>query len=118
MSQHPLPSPADVSHRGRFSDELAPLPATGRDTYLPLAQSAQAELVNLRRRLEHDRRQARQRALCELLSALAPAIEQTELALRAAKADGRDLQADPLLHGVLAAQRELLATLARLHQDG
>jgi molecular chaperone GrpE len=104
----------DVSHRGRYAatsqDELM----TGQDRFLGLAQSAQAELVNQRKRADRENKKAHHRALAEVLKALTPAIAKTELALRAAEAEGRDIENDPLLRCVVASQHELLTQLGKL----
>lgn len=104
----------EPSQRGRYVDSRPHEPITGKDRYVEAAQRSQAELANLHRRARRQEEEARHKALAEVLIALAPAIEQTELALKAAVAEKRDIESDPLLRSVVAAQRELLAQLGKL----
>src|SRR6202035_4710014 len=95
-------------------DELVAL-AAQRDEYLALAQRAQADFENSRKRVAKESAAAQQRGVVKLANELLPALDNLDRALEDAggSAEGEDGQ-DPLLEGVRLVRSELHAALARL----
>jgi molecular chaperone GrpE len=87
-------------------DELMKM-AAERDKYLGLAQRAQADFENYRKRVARDAAAARERGVSSLVKELLPALDNLDRALEAAAQD------DPLLQGVRLVRSELSAALAR-----
>jgi molecular chaperone GrpE len=82
--------------------------ATERDEYLALAQRAQADFENYRKRVAREASAARERGVSALAKELLPALDNLDRALDAAAED------DPLLQGVRLVRTELKAALARV----
>jgi molecular chaperone GrpE len=80
-----------------------------RDEYLALAQRAQADFENYRRRMARETAQAMDRGTGRLAKELLPALDHLELALKAAEAEGGEL-----FKGVRMVQDEMLGALARV----
>ena len=83
--------------------------AAERDEYLALAQRAQADFENYRRRTTRETAQAMDRGAGKLAKELLPALDHLELALKAAEAEGGEL-----FKGVRMVQGELLGALNRV----
>ena len=83
--------------------------AAERDEYLALAQRAQADFDNYRRRMARETAQAMDRGASKLAKELLPALDHLELALKAAEAEGGEL-----FKGVRMVQGELLGALNRV----
>ena len=83
--------------------------AAERDEYLALAQRAQADFENYRRRMARETAQAMDRGASKLAKELLPALDHLELALKAAEAEGGEL-----FKGVHMVQGEMLGALARV----
>lgn len=83
--------------------------AAERDEYLALAQRAQADFENYRRRMARETAQAMDRGAGKLAKELLPALDHLELALKAGEAEGGEL-----LKGVRMVQEEMLGALARV----
>ena len=79
-----------------------------RDEYLALAQRAQADFDNYRKRMARENAQAMDRGASKLAKELLPALDHLELALKAAEAEGGDL-----LKGVRMVQGEILGAFNR-----
>lgn len=79
-----------------------------RDEYLALAQRAQADFDNYRKRMARENAQAMDRGMSKLAKELLPALDHLELALKAAEAEGGEL-----FKGVRMVQGELLGALNR-----
>ena len=79
-----------------------------RDEFLALAQRAQADFENFRKRKAREAVQAEERAIARAAKELLPALDNLERAISHADAD------DPLLEGVRLVYGELLAALGRL----
>ena len=83
--------------------------AAERDEYLALAQRAQADFENYRRRMARETAQAMERGAGRLAKELLPALDHLELALKAGEAEGGEL-----FKGVRMVQDEMLGALARV----
>jgi molecular chaperone GrpE len=83
--------------------------AAERDQYLALAQRAQADFENYRRRAGREAAQAQERGAGRLAKELLPALDHLELALKAAEAEGGEL-----FKGVRMVQEEMLGALGRV----
>ena len=83
--------------------------AAERDDYLALAQRAQADFENYRRRMARETAQAMDRGAGKLAKELLPALDHLELALKAGETEGGEL-----FKGVRMVQDEMLAALARV----
>ncbi|MBA2644007.1 MAG: nucleotide exchange factor GrpE, partial [Solirubrobacterales bacterium] len=79
-----------------------------RDEYLALAQRAQADFENYRKRMARETAQAMDRGASRLAKELLPALDHLELALKAAEAEGGEL-----FKGVRMVQGEMLGALNR-----
>lgn len=82
--------------------------ARERDEYLALAQRAQADFENYRKRMARETAQAMDRGVSRLARELFPALDHLELALKAGEAEGGEL-----LKGVRMVQGEMLGALNR-----
>ena len=101
---------------GDLADDAAPddvealrTRAAERDEYLGLAQRAQADFENYRRRMTRETAQAMDRGAGKLAKELLPALDHLELALKAAEAEGGEL-----FKGVRMVQDEMLGALGRV----
>ena len=83
--------------------------AAERDQYLALAQRAQADFENFRRRAARETAQAMDRGAGRLAKELLPALDHLELALKAGETEGGEL-----FKGVRMVQDEMLGALARV----
>ena len=83
--------------------------AAERDEYLALAQRAQADFENYRRRMTRETAAASDRGAGRLAKELLPALDHLELALKAAEAEGGEL-----FKGVRMVQDEMLGALGRV----
>ena len=103
-----VPGAEDAS---AVADDLESLRARAaeRDEYLALAQRAQADFENYRRRATRETAQAMDRGAGKLAKELLPALDHLELALKAAEAEGGEL-----FKGVRMVQDEMLGALARV----
>jgi molecular chaperone GrpE len=82
--------------------------AAERDHYLALAQRAQADFENYRRRTAREAATAQERGAGRLAKELLPALDHLELALKAAEAEGGEL-----FKGVRMVQDEMIGALGR-----
>jgi molecular chaperone GrpE len=85
--------------------------AAQRDEYLALAQRTQADFENYRKRVARDADAAHERGVVKLVRELLPTLDNLDLALADAGADGRE---DGLLEGVRLVRSQLSAALARV----
>ena len=83
--------------------------AAERDEYLSLAQRAQADFENYRRRMAREGAQAMDRGAAKLAKELLPALDHLELALKSAESEGGEL-----FKGVRMVQGEMHGALARV----
>jgi molecular chaperone GrpE len=99
-----------------LEDDLAQLHAKARerDEYLALAQRAQADFDNYRKRTSRDVAAAEARGVSKLARELLPALDNLALALAAAESGPAPERDRGLLEGVRLVQSELLAALARV----
>lgn len=89
------------------SDELEALTAE-RDKYLGLAQRAQADFDNYRKRMTRENAAAADRGMSKLAKELLPALDHLELALKAAEGH------EDVVKGFAMVAGELQAALARV----
>jgi molecular chaperone GrpE len=89
--------------------------AAQADEYLALAQRAQADFENYRKRMMRDVAAAESRGIGRLVRELLPALDNLERALAAAETDEQEHQ---LVEGIRLVQAELLAALARSGVQG
>jgi molecular chaperone GrpE len=101
--QSPVPSPQDEG----ADDEVARLQAE-RDEYLALAQRAQADFENYRKRAAKEAAAAGDRAKGGLVRELLPVVDNLERALASAEESEQHLA-----HGVRLVHSELVAVLQR-----
>jgi molecular chaperone GrpE len=103
--------PGGEADAGAVADDLEALRARAaeRDDYLALAQRAQADFENYRRRMARESAQAMDRGASRLAKELLPALDHLELALKAAEAEGGEL-----FKGVRMVQDEMLGALSRV----
>src|SRR6478672_2384426 len=89
------------------SDELEAVTAE-RDKYLGLAQRAQADFDNYRKRMARENAAAADRGVAKLAKELLPALDHLELALKAAEGH------EDVVKGFAMVAGELQAALARV----
>src|SRR5690242_13256228 len=89
------------------SDELEALTAE-RDKYLGLAQRAQADFDNYRKRMARENAASADRGMAKLAKELLPALDHLELALKAAEGH------EDVVKGFAMVAGELQAALARV----
>ncbi|MDQ6749660.1 MAG: nucleotide exchange factor GrpE [Actinomycetota bacterium] len=94
-------------------DELQ-VKARERDEYLALAQRAQADFENYRKRTSKDVAAAEARGVSRLARELLPAVDNLALALAAAESGTETEHDRGLLEGIRLVQSELVVALARL----
>lgn len=91
--------------------------AAERDEYLALAQRAQADFENYRKRVARDLAAAESRGVAKVVKELLPALDNLDRALAAVEAHegeaGAD-EADHLTKGIRLVQQELAASLERV----
>jgi molecular chaperone GrpE len=87
--------------------------ARERDEYLSLAQRTQADFENYRKRAAKDIAAAESRGVAKLVRELLPALDNLELALRAAEGNGSSDADGQLVDGIRLVQKELLSALGR-----
>jgi molecular chaperone GrpE len=91
--------------------EAADEPVDGRAAeYLRLAQRAQADLINYRRRVEQEREELRGQIRVEALQALLPVLDDFERAISAIPEGSRAL---PWVQGILLIERNLRTVIER-----
>ncbi len=88
--------------------------ARERDEYLALAQRAQADFENYRKRTSKDVAAAEARGVSRLARELLPAVDNLALALAAAESGTETEHDRGLLEGIRLVQSELVVALARL----
>jgi molecular chaperone GrpE len=84
-----------------------------RDEYLGIAQRAQADFENYRKRMAAEVQNAALRGKVEVARGVVPVLDDLERALGAAGLDPEGDSEDPLAHGVLLVFRNLRETLGR-----
>jgi molecular chaperone GrpE len=89
--------------------EALVLIAAQRDEYLALAQRAQADFENYRKRVARDAAAGEQRGVARLARELLPALDSLSRAIEHASAEG----AEQMLEGLRLVQRDLLGALER-----
>lgn len=85
--------------------------AKQRDEYLALAQRIQADFENFRRRNASAKQDARQDAISDTIKSLLPVLDNLDLAVYHAQANGAS---GPLLEGVDKVRRQFVDTLASM----
>ncbi len=103
------PSLAGYDSAGADDLEALRAHAAERDQYLALAQRAQADFENYRRRAARETAQAMDRGAGKLAKELLPALDHLELALKAGETEGGEL-----FKGVRMVQDEMLGALGRV----
>jgi molecular chaperone GrpE len=98
-AEEPQPTPADES-----------TPEAKAEEYLRLAQRAQADLINYRRRVEQERDELRSSTRTEALHGLLPILDDFERATAAIPEDARALA---WVQGILLIERNLRAVVER-----
>ena len=88
--------------------------AAERDEYLALAQRAQADFENYRKRAAKDVAAAEGRGVARLARELLPALDNLALALAAAEAGAETEHDRKLVEGIRLVEKELSAALARV----
>jgi molecular chaperone GrpE len=111
----PAPDASAPAEAQALEGDLAELHAKARerDEYLALAQRAQADFENYRKRASRDVAAAESRGVSRLARELLPALDNLALALTAAESSGVEHDRG-LLEGVRLVQSELAAALGRL----
>ncbi|HEV8636602.1 MAG TPA: nucleotide exchange factor GrpE [Chloroflexota bacterium] len=80
------------------------------EEYLRLAQRAQADLINFRRRVEQERDELRGTSRVEALQTLLPILDDFERAIAAIPEESRSL---PWVQGILLIERNLRSVIER-----
>jgi molecular chaperone GrpE len=106
--------PADEA--AALEDDIAELQAKAaeRDEYLALAQRAQADFENYRKRAAKDVATSESRGVAKLARELLPALDNLALALSAAESGAETEHDRKLLEGIRLVENELSAALARV----
>jgi molecular chaperone GrpE len=117
----PEPGGAKAAESGgdeadRLEDDIAELQAKAaeRDEYLALAQRAQADFENYRKRAARDVAAAEGRGTAKLARELLPALDNLALALAAAESGAETEHDRKLVEGIRLVEKELSAALARV----
>jgi molecular chaperone GrpE len=99
----------------RLEGDIAELQskAAERDEYLALAQRAQADFENYRKRATKDVAAAEGRGMAKLARELLPALDNLSLALAAAESGAETEHDRKLVEGIRLVENELSAALAR-----
>jgi len=87
--------------------------AAQRDEYLALAQRAQADFENYRKRMTREAAAAEDRGIGKVVRELIPALDNLERAIAAAEAEEADSE-HHLTKGIRLVQQELVAALERI----
>ena len=100
----------------RLEDDIAELQskAAERDEYLGLAQRAQADFENYRKRAARDVAAAEGRGTARLARELLPALDNLALALAAAESGAETEHDRKLVEGIRLVEKELSGALARV----
>jgi len=109
-------SPPQVDEAAALEGDIAELQAKAaeRDEYLALAQRAQADFENYRKRAAKDVAAAEGRGVARLARELLPALDNLALALAAAEAGAETEHDRKLVEGIRLVEKELSAALARV----
>ena len=120
---HPEPEPGDAKdpessgdEADRLEGDIAELQskAAERDEYLGLAQRAQADFENYRKRAARDVAAAEGRGTAKLARELLPALDNLALALAAAESGAETEHDRKLVEGIRLVEKELSGALARV----
>jgi molecular chaperone GrpE len=116
-AEHPeAPESAGGDEAERLEGDIAELQskADERDEYLALAQRAQADFENYRKRAAKDVAAAESRGTAKLARELLPALDNLALALAAAESGAETEHDRKLVEGIRLVGNELSAALARV----
>jgi molecular chaperone GrpE len=116
-AEHPeAPESAGGDEAERLEGDIAELQskADERDEYLALAQRAQADFENYRKRAAKDVTAAESRGTAKLARELLPALDNLALALAAAESGAETEHDRKLVEGIRLVGNELSAALARV----
>jgi molecular chaperone GrpE len=124
-AEHPEPpapapdtpeSPTPTDEAAALEGDIAELRAKAaeRDEYLALAQRAQADFENYRKRAARDVAAAEGRGTAKLARELLPALDNLALALAAAVSGAETEHDRKLVEGIRLVENELSAALARV----
>ena len=102
--------PAEAESGPPTGAEAAASPETKADEYLRMAQRAQADLINYRRRVDQERDELRGATRVEALQGLLPVLDDFERATAAIPEDARGLA---WVQGILLIERNLRAVVER-----
>ncbi len=113
---HPEAAESGGDEAERLEGDIAELQskAAERDEYLALAQRAQADFENYRKRAAKDVAAAEGRGTAKLARELLPALDNLALALAAAESGAETEHDRKLVEGIRLVERELSAALARV----
>ncbi|HEV7461413.1 MAG TPA: nucleotide exchange factor GrpE [Solirubrobacteraceae bacterium] len=117
VAEHPEESEtASGDEAKRLEGDIAELQskAAERDEYLALAQRAQADFENYRKRAARDVAAAEGRGTAKLARELLPALDNLALALAAAVSGAETEHDRKLVEGIRLVENELSAALARV----
>lgn len=106
----PNETTTDQASTAESAEAAAEEIAAKAEEYLRLAQRAQADLVNFRRRVDQERDEMREAAKIEAVMALLPVLDDFERALAAIPEDQRALG---WVQGILLIERNLRGLLER-----
>ena len=110
VEQDEAPVQAEATDEERVEQDLGELLANAqaeREEYLALAQRTQADFENYRKRMARETAVAEGRGIAKVVKEILPALDNLELALRAAGDD-------EVAEGFKLVRNEFLAALARL----
>ena len=116
-AEHPeAPESTGGDEAERLEGDIAELQskADERDEYLALAQRAQADFENYRKRAAKDVTAAESRGTAKLARELLPALDNLALALAAAESGAETEHDRKLVEGIRLVGNELSAALARV----
>jgi molecular chaperone GrpE len=110
------PAGTEADEAAALQDDIAELEAKAaeRDEYLALAQRAQADFENYRKRTAKDVSAAEGRGVAKLAREVLPALDNLALALAAAESGAETEHDRKLLEGIRLVESELSAALARV----
>ena len=114
--ESPEAAPAETDEATALEGDIAELQskAAERDEYLALAQRAQADFENYRKRAAKDVAAAEGRGVAKLARELLPAVDNLALALAAAERGAETDHDRQLLEGIRLVESELTAALGRV----
>ena len=115
-AEHPEAPESAGDEAERLEGDIAELQAKAaeRDEYLALAQRAQADFENYRKRAAKDVAAAEGRGTAKLARELLPALDNLALALAAAESGAETEHDRKLVEGIRLVGNELNAALARV----